>query len=95
MFRAAHRSSSGALNCICSLWFIYKHVEPSKHFGIINSITKLHLVGISTELSTMHVPMNIKFINAKQATDIQAYNNTKRKLYKTNSAIWFNKTCNI
>jgi len=23
MFRAAHRSSSGALNSICSLWFIY------------------------------------------------------------------------
>jgi hypothetical protein len=23
VFRAAHRSSSGALNCICSLWFIY------------------------------------------------------------------------
>ena len=23
MFRAAHRSSSGALNCICRLWFIY------------------------------------------------------------------------
>jgi len=23
MFRAAHRSSSGAQNCICSLWFIY------------------------------------------------------------------------
>jgi len=22
-FRAAHRSSSGALNCICSLWFTY------------------------------------------------------------------------
>ena len=22
MFRAAHRSSSGALNCICSHWFI-------------------------------------------------------------------------
>jgi len=22
MFRAAHRSSSVALNCICSLWFI-------------------------------------------------------------------------
>jgi len=22
MFRAAHRSSSGALNCICSLWFM-------------------------------------------------------------------------
>jgi hypothetical protein len=26
-----------------------KHVEPSTNFGIINSITKLHLVGISTE----------------------------------------------
>jgi len=23
MFRAAHHSSSGALNCNCSLWFIY------------------------------------------------------------------------
>ena len=23
VFRAAHRSSSGALNCVCSLWFIY------------------------------------------------------------------------
>jgi len=22
MFRAAHRSSPGALNCICNLWFI-------------------------------------------------------------------------
>jgi hypothetical protein len=27
-----------------------KHVEPLKNFGIINSIAKLHLVGISTEL---------------------------------------------
>jgi len=23
MFRVAHRSSSGVLNCICSFWFIY------------------------------------------------------------------------
>jgi len=28
-----------------------KHVEPSVNFGIINSITKLHLVGISTAFS--------------------------------------------
>jgi hypothetical protein len=89
MFRVAHRSSSGVLNCICSLLFIYpcgdrplptqpwqrpvttwvykpeaantvysswwwavcrsKHVEPSINFGIINSITELHPVGISTE----------------------------------------------
>jgi len=65
MFRTAHHSSSGALNCVCSLWFIYpygdrplprlsgKHVEPSINFGIINSITKLHLVGISTDVSVV------------------------------------------
>jgi len=41
----------------------------------------------------MHGSMNIKFINAKQAIDIHAYKNTRRKLYKTNTAIWFNKTC--
>ena len=40
--------------------------------------------------ATMHGSMNIKFINAKQAIDIHAYKNTKRKLYKTNTAIWFN-----
>jgi len=44
--------------------------------------------------TTMHGSMNIKFINAKQATEIHAYKNTKRKLYKTNAAIWFKKTCN-
>jgi hypothetical protein len=47
MFRAAHRS---------------KHVEPLKNFGIINSITKLHLVGISTESSTMHGSMSIETV---------------------------------
>jgi hypothetical protein len=83
MFREAHRSLSGAPNCICSLWFIYpcgdrplfslyngpsphgyinqrlqivwsswwwtecrsKYVVPLINFGIINSITRLHLVG--------------------------------------------------
>jgi len=30
MFRAAHRSSSGALNCICSLWFIWACGEKKK-----------------------------------------------------------------
>jgi len=68
MFRAAHRSSSGALNCTCSLWFVYPRgdrplprLSGKINFGIINSITKLHLVGISTESSTMHGSMNIKF----------------------------------
>jgi len=38
-----------------------KHVESLKNFGIINSITKLHLVGISTKQSTVHGFMGIKF----------------------------------
>jgi len=40
----------------------------------------------------MHGSMNIKFINTKQVTEIHAYKNTKRKLYKTKAAIWLNKT---
>jgi hypothetical protein len=96
MFQAAHRSSSGALKCVCSLWFICRYgdrplprlsgkslslsngrsphmyinqrlqiqfrapddercavrntLSLQKNFGIINSITNLHLVVISTEL---------------------------------------------
>jgi len=42
--------------------------------------------------TAMHGSMNIKFINAQQAIEIHAYKNTKRKLYKKNAAIWFNKT---
>jgi len=38
-------------------------VESSINFGIINSVTKLHLVGVYTESSTMHGSMNIKFKN--------------------------------
>jgi hypothetical protein len=41
----------------------------------------------------MHGLMNIKFINAKQAKETYQYRNIKRKLYKTNAAIWYNKTC--
>ena len=33
-----------------------KHVKPLNNFGIINSITKLHLVGISTDCYIMYCP---------------------------------------
>jgi len=33
------------------------------------------------------------FINAKQANGIHLYKNTKRKLYRTIAAIWYNKAC--
>ena len=32
---------------------------------------------------------NIKFIDAQQAKLAYQYKNTKRKLYKTNAAIWY------
>jgi hypothetical protein len=37
--------------------------------------------------------MNFKFINTKQTIEVHAYTNIERTLYKTNTAIWFNKTC--
>jgi hypothetical protein len=40
----------------------------------------------------MHGPENVKFVNAQQAKQIHQYNNIKEKLYKTNAAIWYNKT---
>ena len=37
--------------------------------------------------------MKRKFANAQQAKQIYQYKNIKEKLYKTNAAIWYNKTC--
>ena len=101
MFRAAYRSSSGALNCICSLWCtcgdrpmpsptqtwqrsvttcVYKpeaantvwsswwwavcsskHVEPSINVWIINSITRLRLVGYFYWFVPTTLPWEEKF----------------------------------
>jgi len=36
----------------------------------------------------MHGSMNVKFIDTKQAKEIQQYQNIKRKPYRTNAAIW-------
>ena len=41
----------------------------------------------------MHVQQNLKLFNAQQANLVYRYNNIKEKLYKTNAAIWHNKTC--
>ena len=74
MFRAAHRSPSRALNCICSLWFICPYGdrplprlsghsgEPLKNIGIMTYITKLHLVGISTEFHSSFLYSYISYI---------------------------------
>jgi hypothetical protein len=39
----------------------------------------------------MHGHKNLKFVNAKQAKEVYQYQNTKRKLYRTTAAIWFNQ----
>jgi len=49
------------------------HVEPSINFGIINSITKLHLVGIPTESSTMHGSMDIKWRAMAEINDVAGW----------------------
>lgn len=41
----------------------------------------------------MQGPQNMKFINAQQAKQIYRYKKIKEKLYKTNAAIWYNKSC--
>ena len=43
----------------------------------------------------MHGTMNLKFSEAKQAKEIYQYKNSKRKLYKTNASIWYNKICRL
>jgi len=41
----------------------------------------------------MHGPLNVKFVNAKQAKETYQYRNTVQTLYKTSAAVWCNKTC--
>jgi len=43
----------------------------------------------------MHGQPNIKICNAKQARQIHQHKKIKIKLYKSNAAIWYNKTCRI
>jgi uncharacterized membrane protein len=41
----------------------------------------------------MHGMSNIKSANPHSGKDAYNYKNTKQKLYKTNTAMWFNKLC--
>jgi hypothetical protein len=42
---------------------------------------------------SMHGKKNIKFANTQQAKQIYQYKNIKEKLYTSNAAICYNKTC--
>jgi hypothetical protein len=68
----------------------------SVYFNIRNTLPKsgTFLLGHPVYCTMhMHVPENVKFVNVQQAKQIYQYKNTKEKLYKTNAAIWYNKTC--
>ena len=57
MFQAAHRSSPGALNCICSLWFIYPCGDRplprlSGKWISHSTLATLHLVGCTLEIDS-------------------------------------------
>ena len=43
----------------------------------------------------MHGQQNIQICGAKEAMQVHQYKNTKIKLYKSNAAIWYNKTSRI
>jgi len=53
-----------------------KHVEPLKNFGIITSITKLHLVYISTECEISYPEKKAYFIDPSLSLG------TKRKYHE-------------
>ena len=41
----------------------------------------------------MYGQQNIKICDAKQAKQVYQYKNIKIKLYKNNTAFWYNKSC--
>jgi hypothetical protein len=48
----------------------------------------------STVYTTIGIcPLNVKFVNAKQAKEAYQYKRNKEKLHRTNAAISYNKIC--
>ena len=43
----------------------------------------------------MYGNTKIIFVNAKQAKTYYNYKNNKRKMYRINAAIWYNKKCKL
>ena len=55
----------------------------------------IKLVNYWDKYTEMHGQQNVNICDAKQAKEVNQYKNTKIKLYKSNAAIWYNKTCMI
>ena len=105
MFRAGYCPSSGEYDTVhISDW--YQSIKtpddrqcPARNMQrlTISEIYtyQLHQAGVLIYHYMMHGNTKLKFIDAKQAKDFFKYKNTKRKLYKVNSAIWYNKRLTI
>ena len=70
MFRAVHRSSSGALNCICSLWFICPYGDqplPRLSLGnifwsrVVCVDATFHAFKISTRDEVISLPLRLLY----------------------------------
>jgi len=64
--------------------------------SLYNLVNKANLVNnlATTHKQNKHINIRtIKFGNAKQAKQTHQYKNIKKKLYKTNAEIWYNKMC--
>jgi hypothetical protein len=59
----------------------------------MNYILLSAFVGGYIDYKNTHSMNNIKFANVQQAKAIYNFKNTKTKLYKTNTTIWFNNIC--
>ena len=86
--------------CICVFRFVMRKWVAActafwQCFPEINKLCKVasRWEYIKRNVLTMHGPTNVKFIDAKRTKETYQYKNIKRKLYKSNAAIWYNKVC--
>jgi len=84
MFQAAYRSSSGALNCICSLWFIYTCGD--------RPLSRLSGVSHSA-LATASHHMGIKARGCKYSLELLMVSGVPLETCWVFKKLWNNKFC--
>ena len=66
-----------------------------EHYVLIIRRSKLYYTSSGIITPVDDHPVHRLREDAKQAKPVHQYKNTKIKLYKSNAAIWYNKTCRI
>ena len=62
---------------------------------IKTALNNLHQAGPNKPIYDDAWKHKFKFVNVKQAKTYYNYKNNKRKIYRINAAIWYNKKCKI